>query len=344
MKKIFFALFAMALSTGMAHAQDTSYHLPKTGVKVKFVIEKTNYTPGDLAGYALRYFKKSDVGMEKSETYRILDCTMELSAIPDTSRIYTAHVDQKHNIQKLALSGDNILLAINAEPKNMPKDKPFVPARKPASVDPYKYLSQEILAVGSKMKMAQLCAQEIYDIRESRNELSRGQADYMPKDGEQLRIMLANLDAQEAAITQLFEGITVKDTIQKIVEYVPEREVNNELLIRFSKYFGVVDKDDLSGEPYYVSVQDLHTQPERITEQGKKAPKDETGIWIALPGKVRVTLSDMHSELKTMDASMAQFGDVENLNDPLFSKKVMTSLVLHPYNGGIDRIESTPVK
>ena len=51
-----------------------------------------------------------------------------------------------------------------------------------------------------------LIAKEIYNIRESKNALVRGQADNMPKDGEQLKIMLANLEEQEAAMTEMFSG------------------------------------------------------------------------------------------------------------------------------------------
>lgn len=333
-----FFLFALP-----ALAQETTYHLPKTTVQVSLLIEKTTYTPGDLAPYTLRYFKKN-VSLEPTESYRILSVTLSPSAIPDTSRIYAAHVDPKHNIQKVAMSDNNILLAINADPRAIPQEPPFVAARKPAPLDPYKHLSQEILAVGSKLKMAELCSKEIYDIRESRNELTRGQADYMPKDGDQLRLMLYNLERQETALLQLFEGTSVADTVKTTLTYVPQKETANELLFRFSKHYGLLAADDLAGEPYYITVEDLHSMPEHINEPSKKAPKDETGIWVVLPGKARITLSDMQSPVQTLETSLAQFGEVENLNEPLFSKKFNTSLILHPHNGGIDKIESVPVK
>ena len=51
-----------------------------------------------------------------------------------------------------------------------------------------------------------------------------------------------------------------------------------------------------------------------------------------------------NSVLKSVEFSASQYGDVENLNEPLFSKKVMTRLNLNPYNGGIEKIESEPLK
>ena len=343
-KQALTCLFAFGASLSAAYAQDATYHLPKTAVKISMLVEKTDYTPGTLCEYSRRFLKKMDVISEQYVEYRMLDVEMFPIGIPDTAKVFAARVDQKHNIQKLAMTEDNILLAINAEKIPYTTGKTFTPAKKPAKLDPFKYLNQDILATGSKMKMAELCAKEIYDIRDSKNELTRGQADYMPKDGEQLRIMFSNLDTQEAAIRQLFEGVTTRDTMVVDFVYVPTKEVNDDVAFRFSKYSGLVNADNLSGEPYYVTVKDLHTKPERITEQGKKAPKDETGVWICLPGKIKVSLATAEGEVAAIDFGAAQFGEIENLNEPLFGKKVNTSIVLNPYNGGIDKIESVPVK
>ena len=84
--------------------------------------------------------------------------------------------------------------------------------------------------------------------------------------------------------------------------------------------------------------------PARINEKGKKAPKDETGTWIAIPGKIRFSLADDRKAFKTIELSAAQFGEIENLTEPLFSKKVKTTVILNPYNGGIEKIESNPIE
>lgn len=343
MKRILFFLIMMIQGV-LTYAQDVTYHLPKTAIKVTMMVEKKSYKPGDLCDYALKFLKKRDVERDEYVAYRLLSAKMSPMAVPDTTKRYTAHLDQRRNIQKLELSEDNILLAINAEPKAVPAADVFTPARKPAPLDPYKYLNQDILSVGSKMKMADLCAREIYDIRESKNDLTRGQSEQLPKDGEQLRIMLNSLDTQEAAILQLFEGVTVCDTAMVEIMCVPDKEVKDGILFRFSKLNGIVDADNLSGEPYYISIADLHSQPDHIMDQGKRAPKDETGLWINLPGKIRVVLSNSEGTVDTLEVSAGQFGDVENLNEPLFTKKVLTSIVLNPFNGGIEKIDSQMMK
>ena len=78
---------------------------------------------------------------------------------------------------------DGRLLAINAEPKAQQALKPFEPSPKKRLMEPRQLMSQEILSAGSTAKMAELTAREIYDLRENRNLLIKGQADFMPKDG-----------------------------------------------------------------------------------------------------------------------------------------------------------------
>lgn len=343
MRKIFLSLFICVLSTAVSVAQTTTYHLPKTAVRVSILVEKQSYSPGMLSLYAQRFLKKN-VAQESYDAYRIIGTHLEPYAIPDTARVFEAKIDNKLNNNMFTLSEENILLGINTEGKALKYRTPFAPAPKGAPLDPYKYLSQEIISAGSKLKMAELCSNEIYDIRESINELTRGQADYMPKDGRQLEIMLKNLETQELALRQMFEGVMTTDTVEHTLIYIPERDTTREVLFRFSTHFGLVGSDDLSGEPFYAVTEDMHSMPARINETGKKAPKDETGIWIAIPGKIRFSLADDRKAFKTIELSAAQFGEIENLTEPLFSKKVKTTVILNPYNGGIEKIESNPIE
>lgn len=347
MKNALISLSVMAMTALAGNAQSVdgaTYMLPKTGVKLTMLVEKTVYTPGDLAEYANHFLRDAEVDVNPKTSYRLVSGSTALYAEGDTSKIFTAHIDPKHCIQQLELK-DGILQAINAEPVKTTAAKPFVPAYQPRPIDPKRYLSQDVLSAGSKRKMAEMVAKEIYDIRESRSELTKGQAEYMPKDGEQLRLMLASLDQQEAALRQLFQGTVRTDTTEVTLSYMPVKGVNEAVLFRFSERYGLVAADDLSGEPYKVIVEDLHIAPQPIVEPGKKAAKDETGVWINLPGKIRLSAVDPHQRVfQQIEYSAGQYGEVENLNEPLFMKKVTTHLVLNPYNGGIESIDSAPNK
>ena len=170
--------------------------------------------------------------------------------------------------------------------------------------------------------------------------METGEADFMPKDGEQLRIMLANLETQENALMQLFSGITERDTMEAVVKFVPVKEVDRQLLFRFSKWMGITDADDLGGNPYYISVEDKHVTPSIHDELlSRKKAKDNGGLYVNLPGKIQVTLYKGNEQWAAYELYAAQFGTVAALDEDLFGKKLFTSVVLNPVTGNLESIE-----
>lgn len=336
---------AATAQNGTLSVEGASYYLPKTALRFAVRVEKTTYTPGDFAMYASRYLKRSDVSLEPSATYRIVGLKLTSEAQPDTAKFFTAKADAKHSIRSLVRDENGVLVAVNAKPRSVENPVPFVAAPKKAPVNPRDFMTEEILSAGSTAKMAELTVQEIYDIRENKGLLNKGQADFMPKDGEQLRIMLRNLDNQENALMQLFEGTTVRDTMESVVTFVPVREVDRQLLFRFSKYLGMTDADDLAGSPYYIKVEDLHTMPvlEGGVDDGKK-DKDNVGIYVNLPGKIRATVYSGDNVMGAFELYAGQFGKTESLSGELFSKKYTTSLVLNPVTGSIEKIQTESIK
>jgi len=345
----FFAAIALALLTvntanAQADAEGIRYSLPKTTLKISLLVEKTSFTPGELAGYSMLYMKQ-DAAKEPITEYSIVGISLSQDAIPDTARCYKLIIDKKHSIINLTQDENGVLLAVNDNGKPIAQPKPFAAKPQPKPLNPHDFMSQDILNAGSHAKMAQLIAQEIYDIRDSRNQLTRGEADFMPKDGEQMRIMLANLDTQERALMQVFQGSTVKDTAEVVLTYVPEAETDRDILFRFSKHFGVVDADDFSGRPFYISIEDLHTITPlpAAADDGKKS-KEDIGLNVTLPGKIRVKIADGNNVVTTSEMYAAQFGRVEMISGTLFGKKVTTHISLHPLTGNIERLDVEPLE
>lgn len=168
MKKILiFILCAMALNANAQQpVEGTTYFLPKTAVQFRILTEKTTYNPGELAVYAEKYMKMQNTDESPSVAYRILSTTSNSYGIPDTTKQHTAVVDKKHSIIRVNKYANGMLLAINAEPKTIEVVKDFKAAPKPAAVNPRDFMNADILSAGSKAKMAELIAQDIYDIRE----------------------------------------------------------------------------------------------------------------------------------------------------------------------------------
>ena len=319
------------------------YYLPKTALRFTVLVERTQYTPGEYAAYAERYLALHDVKTEATSDSRLIHIDMMPVGQADTAKCYAVKINPKTTAANIEISKDGILLAVNSEAPRTVFPAAFRPARKLAAINSRQFLNEEILAAGSTTKRAELIAQEIYNIRESKNQLTRGEADYMPKDGEQLRIMLAQLDQQNSALTQLFTGTTVTDTTEYVLTVCPMKETKEEVLFRLSQKLGMVEADDLSGAPYYLTVEDLHTVPAPV-ETGKKKKKEEEGIYVNVPGRIRVSVTRGPETLLTQEISAGQFGNVELLGEELFNRRYITHIGLNPTHGGVEKLESEQVK
>ena len=324
------------------------YLLPKTAVSVTVQVEKTTYTPGDFCQYAERFLRIKDVSPTPSVGYHIIAIRQEAVAVPDTAKRYAVKFDAKTSAANVRLSDDGILLAINTEErdytegKNQRQEYPHSSLLTPRSskTNPRQYMNEETLAAGSTAKMAELTAQDIYEIRESRNLLVRGQADNMPKDGEQLRLMLNQLDMQNQALTSLFTGTYDRDTIQQVFTIVPSQSESREVIFRFSEKLGLVDADDLAGVPYYIYIEDLDTVPKPEPVDPKKKLKPFSGIYVNIPGRLRSTISNAQGQILTNEFPAGQFGNVELLSGALFNKRYATRLRLNPLSGAIDHLDA----
>ncbi len=336
-------LLMLPLTVHGQSIEGTSYTLPKNGMRFTIEVEKTQYTPGRYAPYALRYMKEN-VPQQASTAYRIVNIKMDATAMPDTAKAFMLTTDKKHSIDKVTCSPNGQLLAINADalPYTTPL-RQFKAAPKPKALNPNDYMTEDILSAGSEAKMAELSAKEIYDIRDSRNSLSRGEADNLPKDGAQLKLMYENMNRQEQALSQLFYGVTVKDTTLTQVEFMPTQEGRN-VLFRFSKYYGLVAADDLSGTPYYITVTDLHTAVAPEVVDNKKEDKNDIGLRVSKPSKIKAVLSADGKTIDTYEMNAAQFGYTESLSGELFGKKQSSQIILDPLTGSVKSIKTIELK
>ena len=323
------------------------YFLPKTAVRITVQIEKATYTPGEFCKYSERYLRIKDVSPTPSVRYRITAIHQEAIPVADSTKCYAVRFDAKTSACNVRLSDDGILRSINADRTGV-REQHAIPSTYTSSqvpqVNPRQYMSEEILAAGSTAKMAELTAQDIYEIRESHNLLVRGQADNMPKDGEQLRLMLSQLDLQDRALTSLFTGATINDTTEQTFVVVPDQDIKHEVLFRFSQKLGLVDKDDLAGVPYYISIQDLQTIPLAPPVDPKKKTKQVSGIYVNIPGRLRSTVSNAQGPILTNDFAAGQFGNTELLSGALFNKRYTTHLWLNPLSGAVEKLDAEQPK
>ena len=342
-------LFIGLLTTWNLQAQDVNhytpgimeegvvYYLPKTQIEIQVTATKVTYTPGELCQYANRYLRLQGISAQPSEHWEINNIQVNTIGIPDVQKAYSIKVKDKMVTSQVELTENGIIKAINTtapEEKKTPEKKI---APKSKRVDPRSYMTEEMLMAGSTNKMAELIAKEIYNIRESKNSLTRGQADYMPQDGAALKIMLTNLEEQEKALTEMFSGHTERTEQSFTFHIEPEKEIKDQVVCRFSKKLGVVKADNLAGAPVYRSVINENTLPPANEEA--KAKKKSDGVIYNIPGKGNVIVKTTEKTWVNSKLHITQFGETEVLLNNLFNKKVNTRVIFNPTTGGISKID-----
>lgn len=353
MKKVIILALCMA-TTAMTQAQTevvkgqkygkdygVVYSLPKTKIEVDLTIEKTVYKPGELAEYASKYLRINNVASEGSTTYRITSTKIRTVGVPNKEATYFIKMKDKTTAPLVEMTKEGVIKSINVEYVPQKKENKDVirQQEKPKAIDGRKFLNEEMLMAGSKSKMAELIAKEIYSIRESKNDLLKGQAENTPQDGEQLKLMLDNLSIQEQALTEMFTGTTHKEITVKTVYIVPEDEVQDEVLFRFSKKMGLVDKDNLVGEPYYVSIKRTSQMQQIEPEDGKGKKKELEGIAYISPETVIFTIRKGNEKIREEQLPIAQMGVVEYLAPILFNKNTVTKVYFDTSTGGLIKVE-----
>ena len=106
----------------------------------------------------------------------------------------------------------------------------------------------------------------------------------------------------------------------------------------------MADKDDLGGKPYYISVEDLHSIPTMQASIDRGKVKDNAGVYVNLPGKVKISVAQENNMRAVIELYMAQFGKTEPLSGELFGKKQLTQIVFSPVTGAIESVKTESVK
>lgn len=325
-------------------AEGITYFLPTTRLRWVITATKVRHIPGEYAAYAERYLRLKNVPQEVTDTWELIS----IEGIPygeaNKAQAYSIALKPKTAAPLVGLAPDGRLLSVNGNAPSLPTlPQPSVSEQRVEAAIVKDYRSQDILLATSPYKMAELIAHEIYDIRENRSLLAKGQADFMPKDGEQLRLMLANLDKQEEMLLRQFVGTRTEETHTFVLDFTPERDVEQQVLFRFSRHLGLVDSDDLAGAPYYISVKDLQTLPpvaSNVSEKNKKT--EEPNLRYIVPSNAQIRVFSSSREWVLLTLPLAQFGRVELLGSELFNKKFTSHLQLSPIFGGIVSLTQSP--
>lgn len=326
------------------------YYLPKTAINVSITIEKTSYTPGELCQYADRYLRINNISSSEDLHYSIKNVKLSSEGLPDASKAYHIKFTPKSVAPLINLNENGILLSINTT--DIPQEE-TVPAPAPISkstaINSRDFMTEEMLMTGSKAKLAELVAKEIYNIRESRNLLLRGQNENMPKDGEAMRIILDGMKEQEEALLQLFIGTTTTELSTQTFQVIPKSNAERIILGRFSRKLGILHPDDLAGMPIYFDIKGSDTvaepieepQPKKKSKSKLKKEKDgqQDGIVYNVPEKATIKIYTNRETLAEASMPIPQFGNTETLSATFFNKKSNIKVTFSPTTGALIKAE-----
>ena len=317
-----------------------SYWLPKTQLTVQVKVQKQIFKPGEFSRYAERYLRLSDVRDKAEEVWTITDVTISASGVPDKDKLYTLAFPVKGKRPYVELTKDGILQSVNVQVKEAPSQPaPVAGKEKEKRVNPQDFMTEEILMAGSTAKMAELTAKEIYNIRESRNAITRGQADFIPTDGESLKFMLESLSAQEAALLTLFNGTSETQEETFTINVTPDEAINKQILFRFSNKLGVLPVNNLAGEPVWIDITDRKMTDGYAEQQTKaqsgKSKKVIPFLYYRIPGRAVVRIYNNRTQFLEQDMQIAQFGKVEVVSTTIMGKNADTRITFDTTTGNV---------
>ena len=324
-----------------------SYYLPKTMITVTVTAQKQTFKPGEFSRYAERYLRLNDVKDKAEEIWSIEDVKISTTGVPDKDNLYTLAFPVKGNRPYFELTNDGVIQGVNVRKNEQPAQKVQAPTPQPVKkINPQEYMTEEILMASSTAKMAELTAKEIYNIRESRNNITRGQADFVPTDGESLKFMLESLTAQETALLTLFSGTNETEEITFTINVTPDEALSKQILFRFSTKLGILPVDNLAGEPVWIDITDRRMSDNYAMDpdqqkklQAAKSKKEGTFLYYRLPGRAALRIYNNRTTFLEQEIQMAQFGNVEVISSSIMGKMADAKITFDTTTGAVLTIE-----
>lgn len=319
------------------------YYMPKTELVIHIDYEVVTQTPGVFYQYAERYLGAEEIIMENNTNCQLRAVRVATESSADTERAYKVTAQKGINTQLVSLSEDGRLVGYGIEnaslqfsersPGELQNGSKAAYSLEAKSEELMPLLEEQFMA-GSVAKMAEGAAKQIYRIRETRLNILAGDVEHVPTDGKAMELVLNELDKQEQALVALFVGKTQVTHHTHAVRYVPGESVEKEVVCRLSAHNGIVDKNDLSGEPLYLT---LVAKKQTLLPAGiaDKNTPSLSQIHYNLPGEAQVALTFKGKQMAEQNVAVAQYGVAIPLAQELFTGKTVPTIQISAETGNI---------
>lgn len=323
-----FEVFPVA-EVGNPSTKGVVYALPKTELEITIVAQKTQNIRGPFYQYSERYLGLKDVITENEEQWEMVEVVVRPKGVPDPENQFVIKYSGEVAAPYVVVGNNGCIAAVNYFESEFSEEiiREVSLESKEATFD-FVPFTEEMLVANSTAKKAEEAAAYIARIRENRTLLLSGEASHAPADGAAMQIALDNLDKLEKQFLELFRGKVIQSVEERHVHYSPKQEVERELMFRFSKFKGMVAKDDFSGEPVFlniaitdsVNVSDEPLQPETDRKGNVTQPVPNSGLYYRIPGTAAVTLTYSNQNIYSERLQIAQFGKVLTLPISILSE------------------------
>ncbi len=355
MRKIIYILSCLVASSGMAQSTKVLtaeksndyglvYSLPTTALEVEVTAAHQVGKKGPYYLYAKKSIGTNSAIAEDYEKWEITDVKVRPYGVSDSSTQYLMQL-RPGALTSITVDPNGMLLAINKEVETQSyaaagDGKNTENVKWPTGNEYLDFVDKDFVASKSSAKQAQLLAESLMDVRESKLALTRGTADAMPADGKQMELMLASLGQQEAALTAAFTGSVTTEYVTRKFTFLPDGDTK-QILFRMSDFAGFVDPDDLSGDPVYIQIETLNEAAVPVDSKGvpKKLPKN--AVIYNIPGSAQVSISSLGKTFFEKEFQMSQLGMTFGVDPALFTdKKEPSFAVFDPVTGALLEIGS----
>jgi hypothetical protein len=355
MKKYILITFILTFTAFHTQAQRTTrinavkannfgvtYSLPKTSFEVTILVKKTTYQRGEFFQYSQRFIGVDPI-TENRTVHTLEDILVINKGIANVDNSFMVEFRSNTMMPFVHLREDGVIAAINTAPTVDVFPKIDISAGQTATENPRRFLTQETLMAGSVARQAELVARQIFDLRRSRNDILTGEADAMPPDGNAYRVVMEQIDLQEKALTELFAGSEQAEYFMRTFTVVPDQtDINRMVIARLSERLGVVDADNLAGEPIYLSLRNRTPKMEmQLSERDLRRLENKLseGLVYNIPGKADLTVEFRNRTLKNTEVDVVQYGSQDVLTRKMFDNNRQPIRVLfYPELGAIKQI------
>lgn len=332
------------ITAGKASEYGLVYTLPKTAVDIYIEARISEAHPGEFHNYARRHLGITDAVTTDSRTAEVIDVVIVPRGIPNPDQRWLAQF-KAGSTPYMLLTDDGLPLAINSD-EIIEASSPAIPAASRPETNALieaassQAVTADMARSSSTSKRAELAAQRIFELRETRSDILSGQADNPPADGQAMKLVLDNLSAQETALTTMFSGTRSQRTDVGHVQVVPDSTGLAETVVaRLSVTDGIVGADNLAGSPVTVEIDITERGNMPVMENGAPKTFPKGGVAYNIPGRAVVRVRHAGKIVAEKEISLTQAGSVFGIDPKLFTDKKEPSKVLFdPVTGGIVEI------